>query len=147
RQLLGADEQRRRRQGPGANVDAVRAEPAPERGRREPDGADQEERDAADAAGFYGGRTPGGAGPGGGTGAVSKSEAMMRLDPLQKLSILATVGLCIAVPFNMGGCSDVTAAVGGVVGGSQGEGYGRALGHGVEAHALSERDERAMGES
>jgi predicted Zn-dependent protease len=57
------------------------------------------------------------------------------------------VGLCAAVPFNMGGCADTTAAIGGYIGGSQGEGYGRALGHTVEAGALTERDERAMGEA
>lgn len=71
----------------------------------------------------------------------------MRLQHLRNLTLLATVGLCATVPFNMGGCSDVTAAVGGMVGGQQGESYGRAVGHGVESQALSERDERAMGES
>lgn len=71
----------------------------------------------------------------------------MRLHHLRNLTLLATLGLCATVPFNMGGCSDVTAAVGGMVGGQQGESYGRALGHGVESQALSERDERAMGES
>lgn len=62
-------------------------------------------------------------------------------------SFLALAGLCATVPFNMGGCSDVTAAVGGMVGGQQGESYGRALGHGAEAYSITERDEPAMGQA
>jgi beta-barrel assembly-enhancing protease len=62
-------------------------------------------------------------------------------------SFVALAALCATAPFNMGGCADTTAAIGGYVGGSQGESYGRALGHGVQAQSLGERDELAMGQS
>ena len=58
-----------------------------------------------------------------------------------------TLGLCTTVPFNMGGCADTTGALGSMIGGEQGKGIGNALGHGVDAQTLSERDERAMGQS
>src|SRR5437763_8504661 len=61
--------------------------------------------------------------------------------------LLATAALACTVPLNMGGCSDVTSAVGGAVGGREGEALGRAGGQYVEAESINDSDQQAMGES
>ena len=63
------------------------------------------------------------------------------------VSALTLAALAALVPFNMGGCSDVTSQIGGAVGGQQGAALGGAAGRAVEASSLSESDEQAMGES
>src|SRR5438270_9129503 len=55
--------------------------------------------------------------------------------------------LTLTIPFNIGGCSDVTSAVGGAVGGRQGEALGRAGGQLAEAESINDTDQQAMGES
>jgi predicted Zn-dependent protease len=62
-------------------------------------------------------------------------------------TFLAAAVLAAIVPFNMGGCSDVTSQVGGAVAGRQGAQLGGALGRGVESASMSEADEQAMGEA
>ena len=61
--------------------------------------------------------------------------------------LLATAALAMTVPFNMGGCADLTTQIGQAVGGDKGAAIGGALGKGAEAGDLSEKDELAMGES
>ena len=63
------------------------------------------------------------------------------------IPLFATLAMILTVPFNMGGCADVTSQLGAAVGGQQGEAIGRAGGKLVEAESLSEKDEQAMGES
>jgi predicted Zn-dependent protease len=62
-------------------------------------------------------------------------------------ALLILIALILTIPFNMGGCADVTSQIGSAVGGQQGEAIGRAGGKLVEAESLSEKDEQAMGES
>jgi predicted Zn-dependent protease len=64
-----------------------------------------------------------------------------------KATLLATAALCATVPFNMGGCADTTAAIGGMVGGQQGSVLGRSAGTLGETSQLKEKDELAMGET
>lgn len=64
-----------------------------------------------------------------------------------KTTLLLLLLLSLTIPFNMGGCSDITSAVGGAVGGRQGEALGRAGGQYVEAEAINDSDQQAMGES
>src|SRR5207302_9232565 len=66
---------------------------------------------------------------------------------LLAIPILMTAALVCTVPFNIGGCSDVTSAVGGAVGGRQGEALGRGAGQFAEAESINESDQQAMGES
>jgi predicted Zn-dependent protease len=61
--------------------------------------------------------------------------------------VLATVAMAMTVPFNMGGCSQVTSEIGGAVGGRQGAALGNSVGKFAEAESISEKDEQAMGES
>jgi predicted Zn-dependent protease len=64
-----------------------------------------------------------------------------------KTTLLCIALLVLTTPFNLGGCSDVTSAVGGAVGGRQGEAIGRAGGQYVEAESINDSDQQAMGES
>jgi predicted Zn-dependent protease len=65
----------------------------------------------------------------------------------RNFGLLILIALILTIPFNMGGCADVTSQIGSAVGGQQGEAIGRAGGKLVEAESLSEKDEQAMGES
>src|SRR6266700_8089654 len=64
-----------------------------------------------------------------------------------KTTLLTLALLALTIPFNIGGCSDVTSAVGGAVGGRQGEALGRGTGQLIEAETINDSDQQAMGES
>lgn len=64
-----------------------------------------------------------------------------------KKAILVTLAFGLTIPFNMGGCADVTSQIGAAVGGQQGAAVGTSVGKFADAEKLNEKDEQAMGES
>jgi len=60
---------------------------------------------------------------------------------------IVTAALAATIPFNMGGCADVAGQIGETFGGQQGAVIGRTSVKAVENESISEKDERAMGES
>jgi beta-barrel assembly-enhancing protease len=70
--------------------------------------------------------------------------------PVHTKLALSLTGLLALAPFNMGGCADAAQQLGQSIGGKNGQLLGAGLGAAVkggEAVSLSEKDEKAMGES
>ena len=69
----------------------------------------------------------------------------------RNISLFATIALGLTIPFNMGGCADVTGPIGGKFGGAFGGSQGANLVDTgvkiVKNESISEKDERTMGES